>query len=253
MNKSERHQKIMDILNERKSISTDELAGLAEVSLVTIRRDLRELQSAGYIVNGYGFVKLIESELSDDSHFYRRLSNNRREKEIIAKGAVKYVDEGDVLFLDESSTSYVLALELVKNFQRLHIITNAVYTLTALSKAENFTVESSGGSLLHGFSSLVGPRAESNLKSMYAGKFFFSCRSFKEQQGTFEMSPFSASVKRIMLENSQENFLLFDHSKLGTISPFPLASVDEINNIITDTDDPRLPYRKVKNIVVVGV
>ena len=252
MNTSEKHQKIMDILSDRKPVSTDDLAKTLNISLVTMRRDLRELQTSGYIVNGYGFVKLMEPEISDDSHFFRRLSNNRVEKERVARAAIEYVNEGDVLFLDESSTSYVFALELVKNFQRLHIITNAVYALMALSKAENFTVESSGGSLLHGFSSLVGPKAEANLKSVYAGKFFFSCRSFKEKQGTFELSPFSASVKRIMLENSEENFLYFDHTKFGSISPFHLAAVDEIDNIITDTDDPRLPYGKVKNIKIAG-
>jgi len=248
---ADRLRKILDILSEEKLVRTEELASRLSVSIVTIRRDIKKLQDSGYVVNGYGFVRFLESGVSsEESWFTRRLSTNRTEKEKLAKEAVKFIEEGDTIFLDESTTCYVLTLLLVKKFKSLHIITNAVYTLLALSKSPGFTIESTGGSMLYGFNSLIGPRAEMTLKNMYASKFFFSCRAFKKDVGTFELSPFSASVKRIMLENSQENFLLVDHTKMNAISPFHCAKVQEIHNIITDKTSPELPYGKVKRIII---
>lgn len=232
--KSERQQKIIDLLLHRTSIKTVELSKLLNVSMVTIRRDLRELQASGYVINGYGYVKLIKPEMSSNSFFLKRLAQNSYEKETIAEKALQFVKEGDVLFIDESTTCYLFATKLPEYFNNLHIITNGIHILLALSKASGFTVESSGGSLLYGFDSLVGPKAESMLKSIFAHKFFFSCGAFRQNEGTFELSPFSASVKRIMLENSEKHYLLVDHTKFGSISPFPMATVDEIDEIITD-------------------
>jgi DeoR family L-fucose operon activator len=250
ISRSQRIQRILTIIREKGSARTDELAGSLGVSMVTVRRDLKHLQEAGRIVIGYGFVKLLESDLTESADFNKRLSSNREEKQKLAVAAIQFVEEGDVIFLDESSTCYVLALNLIRSFNNLHIITNAVHTLQALSRSRGFTVESSGGSLQYGFNSLVGPRAEETLRSIYANKFFFSCRAFKLREGTFELSPFSASIKRIMLENSEENYLLMDHTKLGTISPFPFAKTQEIHNVITDRDQPGLPHGKVKRIII---
>lgn len=245
-----RLQAIMDILAVEKTVPTEELADRLEVSMVTIRRDLKKLQDSGKIVNGYGFVQIIESKVEQDIRFSKRLSSNRREKEALAQAALKFVEEGDVLFLDESSTCYVLASALAKNFRNLHIITNAVHTLLALAGAVEFTVESSGGSIQFGFNSLIGPRAEATLNQIYANKFFFSCRAFRNEQGTYELSPFSASIKRVMLNNSQRSFLLVDHTKIGAISPYPFAKAIEIDTMIIDKKVDGLPYDQIKTIVI---
>jgi DeoR family L-fucose operon activator len=247
---SKRLEKIMEILNSRDSIPTEELSKVLCVSLVTLRRDLKQLQDSGMIVNGYGFIKKIENEESQDARFTKRLANNRAEKEKMARSALTFINEGDVIFLDESTTSYVLALSLVRSFSNLHIITNGVHTLLALSKAHGFTVESSGGSLMFGFNSLIGPRAEMMLKDMFANKFFFSCRAFRKNVGTYELSPFSASIKRIMLNNSEKNFLLVDHTKIGASSPFPFAKINEIQTIITDQKIEGVPFGEIENILI---
>ncbi|HPE69446.1 MAG TPA: DeoR/GlpR family DNA-binding transcription regulator [Thermotogota bacterium] len=248
--RADRLQAILDLLQVEHSIPTDELAHRLGVSLVTIRRDLKQLQESGTLVNGYGFVQKVEASPGQDSRFSRRLSTNRTEKQKLAQAALAFVQEGDVLFLDESTTCYVLAETLVAHFSNLHIITNAVHTLLALSQAQRFTVESTGGSLLYEFNSLIGPRAESMLRQMYANKFFFSCRAFRQHVGTYELSPFSASVKRIMLENSEQNFLLVDHSKIGITSPFPFARMEEIQTMIVDREVEGLPHDEIKKVIV---
>jgi len=237
LKKEDRRQNILSILAERESVNTQELAGLLDVSLVTLRRDLRDLQKSGLVINGYGVVRAVNQETDPSSFFLKRLRVERESKEIIASKAIEYVEENDVLFIDESTTCYVFALRLSRKFKKLHIITNGINILLALSKVQGFSVESSGGSLQYGFDSLIGPRAESLVSSIYANKFFFSAASFRSDIGTFELSPFSASIKRKMLLNSSERILLIDSSKFGVIAPFKMAEVGEINRIITEEKD----------------
>ncbi len=180
--KSDRTSKLLGILEETESVETDLLASMLDVSVVTLRRDLKTLQEEGRVMVGYGFVRLIKDEVSESVDFSKRLRTNREEKQKLAVEAIKHIKEGDVIFLDESSTCYVLATNLVRSFNSLHVITNAVHTLQALSSFRGLTVESSGGTLQYGFNSLIGPRAEQTLRNIYANKFFFSCRAFREKE-----------------------------------------------------------------------
>ncbi len=234
--KSKRMRKILDILSQEGTVKTEELSSKVGASITTLRRDLSVLQRLGYIVKGYGFVTLLGGNPAENGSFMKRLSMNREEKEKIAMKAINYVNEGDVIFLDESTTCYVFAQALVRRFKKLHIITNAIHTLLVLAQSPGFLVESTGGSLLSHFDSLVGPKAESNLKGIYAQKFFFSCKALKQDEGTFELNPFSASIKRIMLANSEENYLLVDHTKIGSVSPFFCIDISDIRHVITDKE-----------------
>ena len=233
LNKDKRRQKILALLAENSSMKTSKLADDLQVSLVTLRRDLKELQKSGLVVNGYGIVKMVNHEMDPDSFFLKRLKECRKAKEDIAERAIELVEENDVLFIDESTTCYVFALKLIKNFNKLHIITNGLNILLALSRISGFSVESSGGSLQYGFDSLIGPRAETFISSIYASKLFFSCAAYREGTGTFELSPFSASIKRRMLLSSNRRILLVDQSKFNAVAPFKMAGIDEIDDIVT--------------------
>jgi DeoR family L-fucose operon activator len=237
LKKEDRRQNILSVLSERESINTQELASLMDVSLVTLRRDLRDLQKSGLVINGYGVVRAVNQETDPNSFFLKRLRLAREAKERIAAKAIEFVEENDVLFIDESTTCYVFALKLSRAFKKLHIITNGINILLALSKVQGFSVESSGGSLQYGFDSLIGPRAESLVGSIYANKLFFSCASLRKKIGTFELSPFSASIKRKMLLNSSAKILLVDNSKFDVIAPFKMAEIDEIDRVITEDRD----------------
>ena len=237
LSKTERQQKMLKLLENNHKMTPEDFSEILDVSMTTLRRDFKELKERGDIFVGYGFVQTKNATQSDNNmnkSFLNRLSENNEKKKIVVKKALEYVKEDDLIFIGEGSTCYMFTKLLIKNFSSLKIITNGLYALNALSKAKDFDVEGIGGTLLTDFNSFVGPKAEHMVEDIYVDKFFFSCGSYRD--GTYELSPFTASLKRKVLNRSKSHFLLIDSNKLETIAPFYTAKPEEIDRIIMDDD-----------------
>src|SRR5690625_740062 len=95
---SARRQKILDIIMQDGEIKVDQLVEAFNVSVETIRRDLRILDYQGFVKRKYGgAVKKIEK--AKEVPYADRLVQYRREKEVIAKEAVKLLNDGDSVFI----------------------------------------------------------------------------------------------------------------------------------------------------------
>src|SRR6056297_538134 len=237
LSKTERQEKMLKLLEQQHKMTPEDFSEILDVSMTTLRRDFKELKERGDIFVGYGFVQTKEAPHADNhmnKSFLNRLSENNDKKKIVVHKALEYVKEDDLLFIGEGSTCYLFTKLLIKHFSSLKIITNGLYALNALSKAKNFDVEGIGGTLLTDFNSFVGPKAENMVEDIFVDKFFFSCGSYRD--GTYELSPFTASLKRKVLNRSKSHFLLIDSNKLETIAPFYTAKPEEIDRIIMDDD-----------------
>jgi len=237
ISKNERQEKILKILERHQKMPPEDISEMFGVSMTTLRRDFKELKDRGEIFVGYGFVQTKANpsvEGNMNKSFLKRLSENDKKKRILVQKALEHVREDDLLFIGEGSTCYLFTKLLIKHFSSLKIITNGLYALNALSKAKNFDVEGIGGSLLADFNSFVGPKAENMVEEIFVDKFFFSCSSYRN--GAYEMSPFTASLKKKVLNRSKTHYLLIDSHKLETIAPFYAAEPEKIDKIIMDDD-----------------
>ncbi len=236
LSKAQRQKKIMDMLEEKEKIAPEEFSDALDVSMATLRRDFKELKDENRILVGYGFVQSKQNAVHGDANmnksFLKRLSNHYQRKLKAAENALNYVEEEDLIFIGEGTTCYLFTKLLLREFKRLKVITNGLYALNALSKSKSFEVEGIGGTLLSDFNSFIGPKAEKMVESMYVRKFFFSCGTYKN--GTYELSPFTASIKRMVLNRSDQHYLIIDSSKYETVAPFYLAKPEEIDRIITE-------------------
>jgi len=237
LSKNERQEKMINLLEQHQKMAPEDFSEILDVSMTTLRRDFKELKERGDIFVGYGFVQTNHPTQQDSNmnkSFLNRLSENNDRKRIVVEKALKYIKEDDLIFIGEGTTCYMFTKLLIKHFNSLKIITNGLYSLNALSKAKNFDVEGIGGTLLTDFNSFVGPKAENMVEDIYVDKFFFSCGSYRE--GTYELSPFTASLKKKVLNRSKTHYLLIDSKKLETIAPFYAAKPEEIDKIIMDDD-----------------
>ena len=103
----ERHNKILDILEKRNSASVHYLAQALYVSEPTIRRDLAILQEQGKIRRTFGGAVLSDL-INKEVPFALREHENRRAKDEIARMAAKHIRDGQIIFLDASSTASYL-------------------------------------------------------------------------------------------------------------------------------------------------
>jgi len=234
MVRAKRLEKIIDLLENGNFISPTELSETLGVSLVTIRRDLKKLAEQGTIIKEHNSIKIVRNY---DKRFYERLSNNLEQKRIIAELSQKFVQSGDTLFLDTSTTCYEFARALAHSAKNVHVITNNLYTTIELMNNYKIDVILVGGNTRQGYFSTVGPLAENMLAKINVDKFFFSCTMLNEK-GIYESNILEGTIKVKMFENSRLHYLLVDSSKFNKASIFRTTGIENVDAIITDKPLP---------------
>lgn len=232
MLRTERENKILTLLEKDGYISVKVLGEMLFTSESSIRRDLTRLEDAGLIKRSYGGAELIPSN-KKPLPFSTRAHNGISEKRIIAKKAVTLVGEGAVIFLDASSSSYFLALELMERGD-VTVATNSVEVLEILSKGKP-VVHSSGGVLSAcNRTCFVGRAAERGFEEMNADIVFFSAKSIGLDGVISDCTQEEVFVRHAMMKNAALKVGLFDKSKVGTTAPFKQCGAGDIDIIICD-------------------
>lgn len=238
--KKERLNKILEIISEKEFVSLKELQKILGVSEITVRRDIKELNDKALAQKVYGGIKKIDSD-PFEARFAERRMIHSKEKSLIAKVALEFVSNGGNLFIDASSTSFEFAKLCREKRNDLHVATNSLMAAVELLKNPSNTVIMIGGTLRNENASAIGIFAEEMAKELNVEKAFVSCRTFMPSIGTFETNSSESLVKRTMIENAGEVYLLVDNSKLFRRAIFPTIRVKDINIVVTDAcEDEKL-------------
>src|SRR5690625_659041 len=248
---AERHQKIVELENERKSIRVTELSRIFSITEETIRRDLENLEKQGKLQRSHGGAVSISSSQGPEVSYFEREIINIKEKRQIAKESVKLVHEGDRIILDASTTAWYMAKELPD--LDMTVLTNSIKVATELSAKRNITVISTGGVLRTESLSFIGPLAEASLDSYHVNKAFISCKGFHVDHGLSESSEQQSRVKKKMINISDVVYMMIDYSKFGIQAFSRLSQIDDIDYIITDSNmtDKNLQQLKDRSLKVI--
>lgn len=225
----ERQEEILKILEKNKSISVNKLSNLLYASPPTIRRDLTSLENQGKILRTHGGAILRQSAEGEIPLMLRE-DQNKTSKQIIAEKASKYVNNGDVIFLDASSTAAHL-VPFLKNFKDIIIITNSPKTSIKLGE-ENIKNYCTGGLLLSHSIAYIGNEAENFISRINADVFFFSSRGYTENGYITDSSIEEAAVKKAMMRNAAKAFYMCDSSKKNKKYMYNICKASDITQII---------------------
>ena len=227
----ERQEQIIQILEKNKSISVTKLAQLLYVSQPTVRRDLNILVDQGKVQRTHGGVVLRKVSDVEIPLMFREDQNNASKK-IIAERASMLINNGDVIFLDASSTvSYLIPY--LEKFQDIIVVTNSPKTSIRLGEKgiKNYCT---GGQLLMHSIAYVGSTAEKFVADINANLFFFSSRGYTEDGTITDSSEQEVIIKKSMLKNAEKSYYLCDSSKKGKKYAFNICAVNDIAGIINE-------------------
>ncbi|WP_130811284.1 DeoR/GlpR family DNA-binding transcription regulator [Olsenella sp. Marseille-P4559] len=226
-----RRQKIAELVHEKKSASVSELASIFSVTGETIRRDLKALESEGTLKRSYGgaYVQTGVDNLVDVNI---RTTAYRGSKEVIASRCLQFVNNGDTIFLDNSTTCFYIA-KLLQDM-RITVLTNNLMILNLLSKCPNIRLIGIGGNYSTTEKAFYGPIAELTIGRYYVDTSFLSCRSLSLKSGITDSTDRWNDVRRIVLEHSQRTYFVADYSKFDNTSFVHLCDFNEVTGIITD-------------------
>lgn len=232
MLKNERENQILDLLKEKGFMSVANLSKMLFASQSSIRRDLTNLEKKGIVRRSYGGAELIVSK-SNILPFTTRAYDSVAEKQIIAKKAAGLVKDGDVIFLDQSSTCYFLAMELIDK-KGITVVTNSLIILNFLSLTDLKVISTGGILSREDRTCLVGEGAEKTYDSIFADIAFFSTKSLSSDGIISDCTQEEISVRKIMLKNSSKRVYLCNSAKFDTKSPYIQCSLSEVDILISE-------------------
>lgn len=245
MNKNREHQ-IIKILLRQKKATVKELSERLYASMPSIRRDLANLENAHMVKRVHGGAVLDMHNKSDTLiPFILRELEQSDAKTTIAKKAAQLVNNGDLIFIDASTSAYAIVPFLI-NKTNITIITSGIKTLQ-LAGEYGITAFSTGGELLASCLSLIGAEACHMIENYTADIMFFSGRGISEDGAVTDFSVEENWVRRVMLKHSRKRVLLCDSNKVGKLYMNTVCTVNDLDYIVSETPlPPPLNARELK-------
>jgi len=227
-------QLIFEFIQEKQFAKVENIASALNVSTSTVRRKLSALQEKGLVIRTHGGVQLNDTNNYFPSFTFRSHKNSL-EKKKMALAAIKLIKNGDLIFLDGSTSAFYIA-EYLKEFNDIRVVTNGIDTLSLLSK-NNVTAYSTGGKISPtNRSVLVGEQTANAFNNYRADIAFLSTSSITKDGGVFDCFEEEVSSRRSLIKNASKVVLLCDSTKFGGSGQYKICDVDDVDFIISDSD-----------------
>ncbi len=233
----ERLHQILALLQNQGRVSVAELGERFGVSAVTIRSDLATLEQRGYLLRTHGGAVPCPSPSTEPLAFALRKELCQNEKERIGRVAAALVRDGDSIALDASTTAWQVARHL-KDRRELTVVTNGLFIALEFLDSPDVSVIMPGGSLRTASVSLVGDEGACILDRYHVQKGFFGAGGFTLEEGLTDTNQYEVELKQRMAERSKELIAIVDSSKWGQVAFAALASVDQLDCVISDDGAP---------------
>ena len=233
MLKEERYDQILALLEQEQYISAQKLSQQLFVSLPTIRRDLAELQRRNQIVRSHGGAKKVQGEHTVAPLNFRR-TVNAAPKRALCRAAAELVAEGDIIFIDSSTTTLQMA-DFLGEKKGITVITNGIPLATALVK-KGIKTYCTGGEIFENSLAHFGSFAEDFIRRFNIDTLFFSCHGVNEKGMLTDPSLPENQIRKVAIGQSKKTVFLCDETKFSLSTPYNLVSIDTLNCVITDTE-----------------
>ncbi|NMO04413.1 DeoR/GlpR transcriptional regulator [Gordonia sp. TBRC 11910] len=235
MNATERQQQILETLDLRGRLAIAELSARFEVSDMTIRRDLAQLEAEGLLRRTHGGAVRSQSG-NFEPPYALRTRLNAESKRAIAVSVVAQLADGETVVLDGGSTGVAIAEELVGRKLTVCALNLRVADVLMASPATRVMVP--GGEVRHGEQSFVGPAAERTLADYRFDSYVMTVSAVDMTAGLTEWNEADAAIKRAALVSSTRCIVACDSTKFGQTAFARVAAVDAADQIHTDTHLP---------------
>lgn len=243
----QRFEEIIRVVEERGSVTVQELMDLLDASESTIRRDLTALHSSNRLIKVHGGAIAIGSNyFTKDDDVESRQNLNTDEKMKIGKYAASFIQKNDFVYIDAGTTTECMVPYLVE--KSATYVTNSVSIAKKIVKA-GFTVYLIGGELKFSTEAIVGAEAVRNIMKYNFTKGFFGTNGVHKRLGLMTPDSNEAMVKKTAISKCSTAYVLADATKFNQISPITFAELKDVKIITTALVDDN--YKKFNNILEV--
>lgn len=238
----QRRESVLRHVIELGEARIDDLAERFGVSLMTMHRDLDELAERRLLRKLRGRVESYPA-LTMETATRFRTGLHVAEKEALADAATAQVRPGMTVVVDDSSTAFPLA-ERITGIEDLTLVTNSVTVAQIISRAGREVVLL-GGHYRAEFDSCTGPDVLRALSRLRADVSFMSATAITDGCLFHPIRDY-ADIKESIVERTNRNVLLADHSKFGRTATFAYGDTSAYDLVITDESTPAHELKAVR-------
>lgn len=241
-----RRKSILELLHSKEIVYLDEIKDQVNVSIATVRRDLKTLEEEGHIELLSGGAAKIIINVAEKS-LEEKMNLNKEEKEIIGSYAATLVSDGQFIFIGPGTTEN----HMIKHLEgkNVTIVTNGAFHILELVKHKVNSILL-GGNVLMDIAVLVGPVTMNQVASMNFDKCFIGASGITFERGVSTSSIDVAEINKIVIQNSKEVYFMGDSTKIGKNSRYNFAQIGEDHKLIT-TNNVDKRFIDDKKVIVI--
>lgn len=242
MLKEERQQTILSEVELHNRILLTDIAETLDVSIDTVRRDVKELDAEKKLrkVHGGAISLGFTTNSTRNDNIYKL-----EQKIKIAEKALTLMKNGGVIFVDGGTTCLELA-RLIPADLELTCFTHSLPVAMELSTKANITVIFVGGQVSKESQIAIGANAIHNLSEVKVDFSFIGTGYVDPHYGLTEFDWDIVQVKKAIIKSSKKSVLLSISEKLNSQHRYKSCDINAINTMITElepTDDLLKPFR----------
>ncbi len=231
MYQKERLDRILSVVKENGYVTVKYLTEVLHYSNATVNRDLNILKAQKLITRSYGGVEFSETATVPLEFRYHKAKQAKRR---ICKCAAGFIRDGDIVFIDGTTTSEGIG-EYILHLKDVLVITNNMALAANLSGYGVRTV-CTGGIIREAPYMLDGDDAVRTLMQYNTDKVFFATGGISENGFIASTSSSYGLLHKVALSHAKESFYLVDKSKVGTDLKYNIAPLYDIGTVISDYD-----------------
>jgi DeoR/GlpR family transcriptional regulator of sugar metabolism len=229
---AERQEAIAELVLSQGSAAAADLAERFGVSLMTIHRDLDELERQGIVRKFRGGVTAQPSGVFESNVTYR-MKSMQAEKDAVAGRAAALIEPGMAVMLDDSTTALALVPRL-NDITPLTVVTNFLDGINLLAGMRGIHLMAVGGDYDPLHNSFLGVSCVEAIQALQVD-ICFTSTSAVSGAFAFHQEQHVVSVKRAMIASAAKNVLLLDNSKLGRVALHRLAPLSAFDLVVVDS------------------
>jgi DeoR family transcriptional regulator, aga operon transcriptional repressor len=231
---AERHKYILNKLMEQGHVSVVNLSRELQVSTVTIRKDLKNLEERKLLFRTHGSATPNNPYIND-----RPVDEKEKirvfQKQRIARYASGLIEPKDSILMASGTTLIELARQ-IKVSDQLTVVTASLNIALILSRDPLIDIIQLGGMVRKSSSSIIGPYAENMLTNFSCSKLFLGVDGIDPDHGLTTTNAMEATLNQQMIRSAQRVIVLADSSKFGRRGFSRICGLSEIDIIITDDE-----------------
>jgi DeoR family transcriptional regulator, fructose operon transcriptional repressor len=240
-----RRNYILKHIEDRGSATVVDLAEELDVSAMTIRRDLVELEQEGALRRVHGGAVIARGR-SYEPLYPMRAGVMQAEKVRIGRLAAELVADGDSIALDIGTTTLEVARHL-QGRRNLTILTPSLHIANLFMGQPDIRLIVAGGIVRPEEGSLIGDLARHAFQHLYVDRLFLGVACLDAAYGLSEYNWDDALVKRAMIASAKEIVVVADSQKFGKVALVHVADFSQVQKLVTDRAPPTPVLAKLQN------